>query len=318
MINHSSVRSEKLITRSPVIVYGGSGFLGSHVCDALSDFGYQVRIFDCRPSEYLRDGQEMLLGDLMDLDAVIQAAQGCEYVYNFAGLADIDDAKNQPITTVTLNVLGNVHALEAARLARAKRFIFASSVYVYSEAGSFYRASKQSAERFVEAYKERYDLNYTILRYGSLYGRRADERNGIFRLIKEALGTKSVTYKGSGDSMREYIHVTDAACLSVQILDESYANSHIILTGQERMAVKNMLKMMSEMIPGGLEICFGQEMSYGHYEMTPYAFHPKVGQKLVSNNYVDLGQGILDCFAEMHERLCKTTHGDEDLLIDND
>ena len=310
--------SEKLITKSPVIVYGGSGFLGSHVCDALSDSGYQVRIFDCRPSKYLRDDQEMLLGDLMDLEAVARAAEGCEYVYNFAGLADIDDAKNQPITTVTLNVLGNVHTLEAARLCRARRFIFASSVYVYSETGSFYRASKQAAERFVEAYKERFNLDYTILRYGSLYGRRADERNGIFRLIKEALEQNSVTYKGSGDSMREYIHVTDAARLSVQILDESYANLHIILTGQERMAVKNLLKMMSEMIPGELDVSFGKEKMYGHYEMTPYAFHPKIGQKLVSNNYVDLGQGILDCFAEMHDRLCKTAHGYDDLLVDND
>lgn len=252
----------------------------------------------------------MLLGDLLDLNSVVQSAEGCEYVYNFAGLADLNDAKNQPIKAATLNVLGNVHALEAARLNDAKRFIFASSVYVYSESGSFYRASKQAAERFVEAYKERYNLDYTILRYGSLYGRRADERNGIFRLVKEALENKSVTYNGSGDSMREYIHVTDAARLSVKILDESYANQHIILTGQERMAVRSLLAMMSEMIPGGLNVSYGEGRMYGHYEMTPYAFHPRVGTKLVSNNYIDLGQGLLDCFAEMQERLNHAKHGD--------
>lgn len=124
------------------VVFGGSGFLGSHVADALSDAGYRVRIFDLVRSPYLRVGQEMVVGDLMDPAAVTQAAAGCQHVYNFAGLADIDDAKNRPVDTVTLNVLGNVHALEAARAAGARRFVFASSIYVYSESGSFYRASK--------------------------------------------------------------------------------------------------------------------------------------------------------------------------------
>lgn len=292
----------------PVIVYGGSGFLGSHVVDALSDAGFRVKIFDRLPSPYLRDSQEMILGDLMDSNAVIKAAEGCRHVYNFAGIADIDDARDRPVDTAAHNVLGNVHALEAARLAGAKRFVFASSVYVYSESGSFYRASKQASERFVEAYHERYGLAYTILRYGSLYGRRADKRNGIYRLLRQALENKSVTYEGSGEAMREYIHVTDAARLSVQVLGEEYANRHLILTGQERMQVKHLLRMISEMIPGGVSVHFGNSRIDGHYEMTPYAFHPKVGHKLVASDHVDLGQGLLDCLAEIHERLHKLAH----------
>jgi len=303
-----------------VVVYGGSGFLGSHVADALSDANYRVRIFDRARSPYLRAGQEMVVGDLMDQAAVTKAAEGCSCVYNFAGLADIDDAKNRPVDTVTLNVLGNVHVLEAARTAGAKRFIYASSVYVYSESGSFYRASKQAAERFVEAYHERYGLAYTILRYGSLYGRRADEHNGIFRLLKQALEDKSITYSGSGEAMREYVHVVDAAKLSVQILGEEYANRHLILSGHERMPVKTLMKMVSEMIPGGVEIKFGGKRNEGHYDITPYAFHPKVGHKLVANDYVEIGQGIMDCLADIHERLHKDQHkdiGGDWLIVDN-
>ena len=290
------------------LVLGGSGFLGSHVADALTEAGYRVRLFDLVRSPYLRAGQEMVVGDLMDRQAVAKAAVGCDYVYNFAGIADIDDAKDRPVDTAAFNVVGNVHALEAARLSGAKRFIFASSVYVYAETGSFYRASKQSAERFVEAYHERYRLPYTILRYGSLYGRRADERNGIFRLLKQALEKKSVTYSGSGEAMREYIHVTDAAKLSVKVLEQEYENRHLILSGHERMSVKTLMKMISEMVPGGVEIKFGNETSEGHYDITPYAFHPKVGHKLVANDYVELGQGILDCLADIHERGHKDLH----------
>src|SRR5262245_28405592 len=242
--------------RKKVLVCGGSGFLGSHVADALSDAGHAVRIFDVVRSPYLRPDQEMVTGDLMDQAAVRQAAAGCAFVYNFAGIADIDDASNRPVDTASMNVVGNVHALEAARAAKAQRFVFASSVYVYSESGSFYRASKQAAERFVEAYHERFGLPYTILRYGSLYGRRADERNGIFRLLKQALEKRAIYYSGSGEALREYIHVTDAAKLSVKILDEEYANRHLILAGHERMAVKTLMKMVSEMIPGGVELKF--------------------------------------------------------------
>ncbi len=296
-----------------VLVLGGSGFLGSHVADALGDAGYRVRIFDLAPSRYVRRDQQMIVGDLLDAEAVAAAAAGCRVVYNFAGLADINDAKNRPVDTVALNVLGNIHALEAARRAGVRRFVFASTVYVYSESGSFYRASKQASERFVEAYWERYGLKYTILRYGSLYGRRADWRNGIHRLLKQAMDTGKVHYQGSGDAMREYVHVSDAARLSVEVLSEDYANKHLVLTGHERMQVRNLLRMLAEMLPQGLDVSFGDHTEDGHYVMTPYAFHPKVGHKMVANNYVDLGQGLLDCLAELHER--KHEHAEGDWIV---
>lgn len=285
-----------------VIVFGGSGFLGSHVSDALSEGGYHVKIFDINASPYIRPDQEMIIGDLLDEKAVTEAVRGCRYVYNLAGLADVDDAAKDPVTTAKLNVLGNVNALEASRLAGVKRFIFSSSVYVYSEFGSFYRASKQSAERFVEAYQECFDLDYTILRYGTLYGRRSDERNGVYRFLKEALLNKTISFKGSRNAVREYIHVSDAARLSVRILDEKYSNRHIVLTGQEKMTVENMMKMIAEMMKEDIQFRFQDAESF-HYEMTPYAFNPRVGNKLVSNNYIDIGQGLLDCLAEIHENL---------------
>jgi UDP-glucose 4-epimerase len=300
---------------SRVVVFGGSGFLGSHVADELSGAGYAVRIFDRTISPYLSEKQEMVVGDIMDRTAVIRAVEGCEYVYNFAGIADIDEAKDRPLDTANTNIIGNLHALEGARLAGVKRFVFASTVYVYSEAGSFYRASKQASERFVEAYHERYGLPFSVLRYGSLYGRRADKRNGIYRLLRQALEQRSINYPGSAEAMREYIHVRDAARLSAQILADEYANRHLILTGQERMQVKNLMRMISEMIPGGVELSFGNRQDEGHYVMTPYAFHPRIGHKLVANDYVDLGQGLLDCLADLHEHGSTEAHAEDDWLV---
>ncbi len=291
------------------VVFGASGFLGSYVADALSDAGYQVHLFDRTPSPYQRPDQEMIVGDIMNLEQVIAAAEGADVIYNFAAIADIDEAHNKPIATASINVLGNMHVLEAAHLAGVRRYVFASSVYVYSESGSFYRASKQAAERFTETYHDRYGLEYSILRYGSLYGRRADKRNGIFRMLFEAIDQHSITYKGSGEAIREYIHVEDAARLSVQILAPEFANRHLILTGQERLRIKDVMTMISEIMPWPVKLNFDEANAVHHYEVTPYAFQPRIGRKLVLNEHVDLGQGLLDCLREIHKEL---RHAGED------
>lgn len=296
------------MTASRAIVYGGSGFLGSHVADALTAAGYKVRIFDREPSPFLLPEQEMVTGDIRDLNSVVDAAKDCDYVYNYAAIADINDAINRPVDTAVINVLGNVHALEAALHNKVKRFVFASSVYVYSKSGSFYRASKQASEQFIETYHENYGLNYTILRYGTLFGRRADERNGIYRLLKQALEKKSLNYKGDPNEMREYIHVADAAKLSVQILAPEYENRHMILTGSERMSVVNLMRMIAEICPGNVEFSFEESApTRGHYVITPYSFNPRIGHKLIATDQIDIGQGLLDCVSEYYEKLIDPT-----------
>ncbi len=303
--------SEKIHSGEIAIVLGAGGFLGSHVADALSDAGYRVRLFDLHPSPYQRPDQEMIIGDLMNIEQISKAAQGAAAVYNFAAIADIDEAHDNPLATANINVLGNMHALEAARLAGARRFVFASSVYVYSESGSFYRASKQAAERFTETYHERYGLEYTILRYGSLYGRRADKRNGIYRMLQEAVQKHSITYRGNGGAIREYIHVEDAARMSVQILAPEFANRHLILTGQEKLRVRDVMTMISEIMPWPVTLHFDEAKPGHHYQITPYAFQPRIGRKLVLNEHVDLGQGLLDCLHEIHRQI-NHSHSEDD------
>jgi UDP-glucose 4-epimerase len=285
-----------------VVVYGGSGFLGSHVADSLSNAGYQVVVFDARESPYVREDQQMVVGDITDLDQALEAAQGATALYNYAAVADIDEAHDRPMKTAEVNVLGAITLLEAARLAKVNRYVFASSVYVFSESGSFYRASKQAAERFVETYHSRYDLDYTVLRYGSLYGPRADNHNGMFRMLQQAITQDRITYGGKGDAVREYIHVTDAARLSVQILDQKYANTHLVLTGTERMRVQDVMQMISEILPRDVKLEFASGNPISHYTMTPYAYQPNIGHKLVGTDFVDLGQGLLQCISELQKQ----------------
>ncbi|MBB5022836.1 NAD-dependent epimerase/dehydratase family protein [Desulfurispira natronophila] len=299
-----------------ILVTGGSGFLGSHVADALTDAGHNVTIFDTIPSPYIRPGQTMVQGDLMDQEQVAQCLQGVDIVYHLAGIADIDECKLRPVDTARINVLGTVQLLEACREVQIKRFVFASSAYVYSDSGFFYRSSKQACESFIENYAALYNLKYTCLRYGSLYGPRADKRNGVYRLLKQAMNEGRITYHGTGDELREFIHVQDAAESSVKVLDPSYENTHISLTGKEKLRYADLLEMIREIMGNNIELEIVQSTRKAHYRITPYNFSPRLGKKLVNNPSIDMGQGILQCLSELYEQLHTEKTTELGILVD--
>ncbi|MBP9855348.1 MAG: NAD(P)-dependent oxidoreductase [Candidatus Omnitrophica bacterium] len=288
-----------------VVIFGGSGFIGSHVADILTDAGYHVVIYDKKKSSYLRDTQEIIMGDVLDLTRVKEAVKDADYVYNFSGIADIGEAKIDPLQTIKMNILGNSHILEAARLNNVKRFIFASSLYVYSELGSFYRSSKQACELIIEDFHKKYGLDYTILRYGSLYGGRADDHNFIHRAIKQALLEGKVTRKGNGEEIREYIHVLDAARCSVEILSDEYKNQIAMITGLQKTKIKDLLNMIKETLGDKVVIEYVDDTDDEHYTTTPYTFKPRVAQNYALNKYCDLSEGVLGVFHSVHEELTK-------------
>jgi len=285
------------------LVIGGSGFLGSHVADALQAEGHEVSVYDRRPSPWVGPGQRMICGDLLDADALDRAVAGCDVVYNFAALADLNQALRRPLETVQVNVLGNVQVMEACRRHGVARFLYASTVYVYSREGGFYRCSKQAAEHYVEEFQRVYGLDYTILRYGSLYGPRADESNGLFRVVKAALQNGRVSYQGSPDAMREYIHVEDAARASVVALGEEFRNRNVVLTGQQTMRVEDLLKMLAEILGYADDVLFIDGEYEGHYVRTPYAYQPRLGHTYTPPLHVDMGQGLLQLIDEVRSQL---------------
>lgn len=284
------------------IVFGGSGFLGSHVADALTNAGYETVIFDIKESPYLQKGQEMIVGNILDKKAVEKAVAGCDVVYNFAGMADIQEAYNKPIEAVENNILGNTIILEACRLKQVKRFVFASTVYVYSGAGAFYRSSKHACELITENYSEVFGLPYTILRYSSIYGPRAGEDNWIYKILRQAITEGKITRYGNGEEIREYIHVSDAALYSVKILAPEFENQCVIIAGHQPIKVKDLMIMIREMLSNKIELEFLPTDSSLHYEITPYTFNPKIARRVISDSYFDLGQGLLQCLEEIYKK----------------
>lgn len=289
---------------SKILVTGGAGFLGSHIADALSNDGHEVTVFDITESPYLRSDQKFMLGDVRDAERLVEQLAGFDYVYHLAALADLNAAKTRPLDTVSINIQGTVNLLEAARVNNIKRFVFGSTVYVYSREGGFYRCSKQACENYVEEFYKSYGLEYTILRYGSLYGPRTDMANGVFRLLKTYMDENNMNHSGRSSDQRDYIHAYDAARLSASILASNYANKQYVITGNDKLQISDLYKMFGEILNKEVEIRFlGDEgKGNGHYNITPYAYTPKIGHKLVSNEYVDMGQGLIEIIEEINSK----------------
>ena len=288
--------------RNRVLVIGGSGFIGSHVADELTERGFDVVIFDSKESQWLRPTQFFVNGDINDSHALSKAMVGCRYVYNFASLADIDETTAKPVETIELNVLAATRALEAARQHKVERFVFSSTVYVNSHLGSFYRASKQAMENIIALYADKFGLAYTVLRYGSVYGPRAQKWNGLRKIVQKMLRDDLVSLRGNGKERREYVHVLDAARMSVDILDETYRNKTVMLTGQQALSAEGLVAIIQEITGLKRSVNFvGLEEGSDHYGMTPYRHMPDLGTRLVPQNHIDIGSGILELVQELYQ-----------------
>ncbi len=276
-----------------IVVIGGSGFLGSHVADKLTQAGHNVTIFDKKKSEWISKKQKMVVGDVLKIDDLKKVISQSDVVYNFAAISDIDEAENKPQITANVNIIGTLNILELCKKYKIKRIMFASTIYVYSLDGNFYRCSKQAAESFIEEYNRLFNLDYTILRYGSIYGPRSDNRNGLYKIIKAAIDKNEIIYEGDKEARREYIHVEDAADASVEMLEKKFKNQNIILTGQQSLKVYDVMKMLSEILGIEKKLKFKDKKDSGHYSRTPYSYQPRLAKKYTPNVHFDLGQGLL-------------------------
>jgi len=290
-------------SKGRAVVFGGSGFLGGHIADRLCEQGYSTVIADLVPSAYLRREQQFVQCDVLDFEKVGRIVEGADFVYNTAAIADIEEAAQNPLSTVRVNILGTTHILEACRLHQVKRFLFASTVYVFSHRGSFYRSSKQACEKIIENYHEQFGLDFTILRYGSLYGPRASETNSLRRYVRQALESGKIRRTGDGEELREYIHVLDAAESSVEAISDEFKNRYLLITGMQPLKVKEVLGMIREIMGQKISIEYLPALETSHYELTPYSFRPESAHRLVMKRYYDLGQGLFDLLHEIQAEL---------------
>jgi len=288
------------------LVTGGTGFVGRHLVKELAKKKIQTIIFDRIPPEgsVHPPGVSSVVGDILDLEALTKSMKGCDLVFHTAAIAEIDETRRDPVRAMQVNVIGTVNCLEAARQNGIKRFLYASSVYASGSRGSFYRVSKQAGESLCKTYFEDFGLEYTILRYGSLYGRESNHWNFIYGVCRDLLTNGEFTYSSSPDAIREYIHINDAALETIRIaLDNEFINKSVLITGHQRLKMKEFFDMIQEILGKDITIHYEQSKHQRHYIRTPYSFDIDVPVRVNLSSYVDISEGILDCLNEVRKEL---------------
>ena len=103
-------------------------------------------------------------------------------------------------------------------------------------------------ENILETYNLNYNLKFTILRYGSVYGLNAQPWNGINKYINAALKSQKIVCNGNGEEIREYINVIDAAKLTVSTLSKKFENSYVTISGINSIKTKDLFVMLEEIL----------------------------------------------------------------------
>ena len=290
-----------------ILVFGGSGFIGQSLVNTLSTKGYySIYQSDIKPPNGEQAlGTTFIQCDITDENSVKQLFNDVrpKVVCNLAGFANLDAAIEDPKRTMELNLMGNITLLDASVKFGVELFVYASSAYAMNDKGSFYGISKLASEKIIEEYSKKFDLNYSILRYGSIYGAEDFKNNYLFQLVKSAVETGKIIHCGDGEEFREYIHVSDVSVLTLNIIENNELwNNSFMLTGNERMKRKELFEMIREIINiPTLEIQYLKKGYENHYTLTPYSFQGTSAKKIIANPHFDMGQGILDCVQKVME-----------------
>lgn len=287
-----------------VLVFGGFGFLGYYLVKELIQRNYDVSVADININDELFSQVSFYNCDIANQEEVnhVFKSSNFDIVYNLAGFANLDNAIENPLKTMQLNVIGNINIIEACLANNTPKFIYASSAYAVSNKGSFYGISKLASEKIIEEYNKKHNLTFVILRYGSVYSERAYNNNYIYNLVKGAVLNGTINHNGDGKEIREYIHAADAAKLSVDVIETNlYNNIHVILTGTERMKRIELFNMIKEILNDNVEVNCNNKGYNNHYKFTPYSFEPSVSKKLIANPHIDMGQGLLECIRAVHK-----------------
>jgi UDP-glucose 4-epimerase len=246
-----------------ILVTGGSGFIGSHVVDALVASGHDPRIFDVISSPWHDPAEfDTYIGDLTDVDAVKLAARGCDAIAHLGAIADVSHVAADPSYAERVNAGGTANVLEAARTEDVGRVIYASTIWVYDgcRAGCVdedsllglprhpYTAQKIAGETYCTSYAELYDVDYTILRFGIPYGPRARPAAVIPQFFKNALAGRPLTIAGGGRQSRRFTYVGDIARGVAMALAPCARNRVYNLASEETVTILELATAVSEIV----------------------------------------------------------------------
>lgn len=265
-----------------IIVTGGAGFLGKHLCRALASAGYQVKVID----HHLNPEFETIQADVRDLDAMNEHIKDAEAVFHLAASIEVGESVEDPQSFVDNNITGSLNVLEAMRRNGLKTFIFSSTAAIYGDPTTIpitedsrtipinpYGATKLAMEGLLASYVKIHQFNGVALRYFNLYGpeeHHQPETHAVPRFIDQIKKGEEVTVWGDGSPKRDYIFIADvveAHLKALELVKKEPATYHYLnLSTEQATSVLELINKIAEIM--------GKEPNIKH-------FPPRLGDPAV-------------------------------------
>ena len=246
-----------------VLVTGGAGFIGSHLCERLVDLGFQVRCLDNlwsgnmqNLSKILKNPNfEFVKGDIMDFKSVLNATKDVDVIYHLGAVVGVKHYVEHPLKVIEVNVYGTHNVLDAARRNDVEKVIFSSTSEVYGKNvavplsedsdrifGSSkidrwcYGIAKGLDEHLCIAYHREYGVRTIILRYFNVYGPRQEcsEYGGVIAMfIRRVLKDQPPQVFGDGTQTRAFTYVDDIVDGTLLAAEKDFKDPQIFNLGSE-------------------------------------------------------------------------------------
>ena len=283
------------------LVTGGAGFIGSHLVHGLLKRGHEVRVFDNFSSGKLQNVEhlpiDLVEGDVRDDDAVRSAVRGINYVFHLAALGSVARSIEDPMSTHEVNETGTLRVLGAARAAKVRRVVLASSSSIYGNAVAMpkresakpapmspYAVSKLTGEYYCNVFWNTFGLETVCLRYFNVFGPRQDPASEyaavIPRFIDAVLAGERPVIYGDGTQSRDFTYVSNVAEATILAAMAPKAAGQICnVACGERWSLLELVKLMEQILA-----C----------EIKPVFKEPRVGDVLHSQAAIVRAQRVLD------------------------
>ena len=262
------------------LVTGGGGFIGSNITETLVKRGDKVRVLDNFATgkrenlAHLQDKIELIEGDIRSYHIVREAMDKVDFVLHQAALPSVPRSIKDPITTNEVNVTGVLHILDAAKDAKVKRVVFASSSSIYGDLDTLpktedmlpkplspYAVSKMAGEKYCQAFTRLYGLETVALRYFNVFGPRQDPNSQysavIPKFINGFLNGQSPVIFGDGEQSRDFTfidNVVQANLLACESGLEDVSGEVFNIACGKRVTVNEMVKFIKKQLGSEVEI----------------------------------------------------------------
>jgi len=259
------------------LVTGGAGFIGSNISEELVKRGEKVRILDNfstgRRENIVRfkDGIELVEGDLRDLETVKRAMIGVDFILHQGALPSVERSIKDPLTTTKVNILGTLNVLSAARQAKVKRLIYASSSSVYGDTPTLpkkegmrisphspYAVSKLIGEEYCRIYCSIYGLETICLRYFNVFGPRQDPSSQyaavIPKFITLMLRGEAPPIYGDGKQSRDFTFIDNVVEANLEACEAKRASGRAFnIACGKSISINNLVQRLNRILKTRIE-----------------------------------------------------------------